>query len=208
MVPSSYHPFFSGALTATGALIGLLFVAISIVPHKLSGEQASTGFQIKAGMAFSMLINALVLSLYALLPGENLPIAGLVLAIVGISSITGLAVLALRDRELRPRAVSIGVRFLGIASIFTLQLIGSLELGSRPHDTGPVSLDCTLVVVCLLVAIDRAWELLGATDANAAKMLGQALLRRRQKPSAPGDTIQGVEASNVDSPGPDIGAHD
>ncbi len=187
MVPSSYHSFFSGSVSAAGALIGLLFVAISIVPHKLAGEQASTGFQIKAGLAFSSLINALVLSLYALLPGENLAVAGLVLALVGISSIAGLAVLALRDPELRVRRVAIGVRFVGMLSIFTVQLIESLALGSRPHDTGPLSVVCTLVVVCFLVAIDRAWELLGASDTNVVKMLGRELRRRRQESGAPAE---------------------
>ena len=146
MVPSSYHAFFSGSVSAAGALIGLLFVAISIAPHKLAGEQASTGFQIKAGL-----------------------------------------VLALRDPELRARRAAIGVRFVGLLSIFTVQLIESLALGSRPHDTAPLSVDCTLVVVCFLVAIDRAWELLGASDTNVLKMLGRELRRRRQEPGAPAD---------------------
>lgn len=179
MVPSSYHAFFSGSVSASGALIGLLFVAISVAPHKLSGEEASTSFQVKAGLAFSVLINALVLSLYALLPGQNLAIAGLVLAITGLSSTTGLAIIVLRERLELTQTIYVGVRVLALVAIFVVQLIESLALESRPHSTGPVSLDCTLVVVCLLVAIDRAWELLGGLDSSLPKLAMRELRRRR-----------------------------
>jgi hypothetical protein len=186
VVPSSYHAFFSGAVSAAGALIGLLFVAISITPHKLD----STGFQIKAGLAFSVLINALVLSLYALLPGQNLAVAGLVLALAGVSSTLGLALLALRDPELRTRRVGLGLRFAGLLGLYGVQLLESLSLDSRPHASGPVSTDCTLVIVCFLIAIDRAWELLGAGDITVTKMVGRALGRRRREARASAAPVQ------------------
>jgi hypothetical protein len=190
VVPSDYHPFFSASVGAAGALIGLLFVAISIVPHKLAGENASTGFQIKAGMAFSALINALVFSLYALLPGENLAVAGFLLAIVGISSTLGLALIALRDGELRSRRASLLVRFAGLLVLYSLQMIESLALGSRPHDSAPVPVDCTLVVICFLIAIDRAWELLGASDGRLTRLAGRALAQRRTRARSAGEVLQ------------------
>ena len=47
MVPEAYHSFFSGCASAAGALIGLLFVAISVAPHKMAGERADVTFKLE-----------------------------------------------------------------------------------------------------------------------------------------------------------------
>jgi hypothetical protein len=72
VVPVSYHDFFGGCATVAGALIELLFVAISVSPEKLAGDKASADHQVKAGAAFSALINTLVIALVALMPGTGL----------------------------------------------------------------------------------------------------------------------------------------
>jgi hypothetical protein len=38
MVPIPYHAYFGGCAAVAGTLIGLLFVAISVSPHKQSGH--------------------------------------------------------------------------------------------------------------------------------------------------------------------------
>ena len=73
MVPPSFHDFFSGCATIAGALIGLLFVAISVSPEKLTGDTARTDHQVRAGAAFSALVNTMVIALVALLPGASRP---------------------------------------------------------------------------------------------------------------------------------------
>jgi hypothetical protein len=79
VVPVSYHDFFGGCATVSGALIGLLFVAISVSPGKLTGDRASTDHQVKAGAAFSALVNTLILALVALMPGTGLGLASIIL---------------------------------------------------------------------------------------------------------------------------------
>jgi hypothetical protein len=37
MVPTAYHAYFAGCASVAGTLIGLLFVAISLSPHKNIG---------------------------------------------------------------------------------------------------------------------------------------------------------------------------
>lgn len=49
MAPTSYHTFFGGCASVAGTLIGLLFVAISVAPHKHLGTNAPLAFQIQAG---------------------------------------------------------------------------------------------------------------------------------------------------------------
>jgi len=42
---TSYTPFFSGTATVAGALVGLLFVALSVAPERLRGANASIEHQ-------------------------------------------------------------------------------------------------------------------------------------------------------------------
>jgi hypothetical protein len=44
MVPSTYHAYFGGCASVAGTLIGLLFVAISVSPHKDTGPRAPLSF--------------------------------------------------------------------------------------------------------------------------------------------------------------------
>jgi hypothetical protein len=46
VVPVSFHDFFSGCATVAGALIGLLFVALSVSPEKLTGDDARAEHQV------------------------------------------------------------------------------------------------------------------------------------------------------------------
>ena len=89
MVPVSYHDFFGGCATVAGALIGLLFVAISVSPEKLAGDKASADHQVKAGAAFSALVNTLVMALIALLPGVSLGPASIALAVASRATTAG-----------------------------------------------------------------------------------------------------------------------
>jgi hypothetical protein len=73
MVPASYHSFFSDAAQVAGTLIGLLFVAVSLTPERLGGNDAD--FQVKAGIAFAALVNGLVIGLIAQLRGPSRDIA-------------------------------------------------------------------------------------------------------------------------------------
>jgi hypothetical protein len=41
VVPASFYDFFGGCASASGALIGLLFVAISVSPQKLTDADGS-----------------------------------------------------------------------------------------------------------------------------------------------------------------------
>lgn len=101
MVPAGYSYFVEAGASVAGALIGLLFVAISVVPHKLAGEAASPEFQVKAGLALSALLDAMLLCLYGLLPGRNLAIAGLVVALWGLGVTVGVG-----RRQLRRNAIN------------------------------------------------------------------------------------------------------
>ncbi len=53
-----YTNFYLGSVTVAGALAGLLFVALSVAPQRLSGDR-SAEHQAVAGTAYTALIDAL-----------------------------------------------------------------------------------------------------------------------------------------------------
>lgn len=79
----SYVDFFVGAATVAGALVGLLFVALSVAPEQLRGATASVEHQAIAATAFTALVDALFLSFIGLDPGGNLRLGALFLGLPG-----------------------------------------------------------------------------------------------------------------------------
>jgi hypothetical protein len=161
MAPEAFHPFFSGCVSVAGALIGLLFVAISVAPHKRTGDAPSMEFEVTAGVAFTALINALIISLVALLPEHDLGGAGIAVSLSGMSSVLGLAVIRFRGDRFRVWPL---LRFGSLFALFVVQLINALNIESAPRNVGPIETETVLLIVCFLIAIDRAWQLLGGND--------------------------------------------
>ena len=165
MVPASYHDFFSACASVAGALIGLLFVAISISPAKLSGPRAENDHQLKAAMAFSALVNTLIIALVTLLPGASLSLAVIIAAAGGLSSTAGLIILLLRDTRLRVRLDQLILPAV-LLGLYGLQLAVGIELGGSPRNPGHLGSLGGLCIGFFGFAIARAWALVGARDSS------------------------------------------
>jgi hypothetical protein len=159
VVPASYHEFFAGCANVAGALVGLLFVAVSISPGNLTGTDATVAFQLRAAAAFSTLVNALVITLFALLPHTNLGIVALVTSLSGLGTTCGLVLIGLRESDLRRvrELVLVIVLFL----LYGWQLVNAIRLLHHAGNTDALEDEAILVIVCFLVGIGRAWELVG-----------------------------------------------
>jgi hypothetical protein len=192
VVPVSYHDFFSGCATVAGALIGLLFVAISVAPARLAGR-ASVDHQIKAGTAFSALVNTLVISLVALLPGGSLSVAAVVLAISGLSSTAGLIVVLYRGSKEEVRLHQL-VLFLVLLVLYALQLANGIAMGGAPQDLGRIGSQGALAIGFFAFAIARAWEIVGADDSRLLTTVARMAHR-------PADADMAAEGKPPDGPG-------
>ena len=175
MVPLSFHDFFTGCATIAGALIGLLFVAISVSPEKLTGDQARTDHQVRAAAAFSALVNTMVIALVALLPGASLGVAGLALAAAGLATTAGLVIVLHRERGKVRRGDA--MMFLIMLVLYGLQLANAIRLDAAPHDVSAISDQGLLAIGFFLFGIARAWQLVGAREFNLAAILVEMICR-------------------------------
>ncbi|HEX3517129.1 MAG TPA: hypothetical protein VHT26_24320 [Trebonia sp.] len=162
MVPEGLHDFFLGSAGVAGALTGLLFVAISVSGERLAKAEASSlALRIRANAALTGFINALVVSLFALIPDGGIGTTSLVVAIVGLLFVAAALLSLIRVRRLRWATGRDALLLVGQAVVFVLQLIFGIQLMGRPSDSGAANGVAILVVVCFVIGISRAWELIG-----------------------------------------------
>jgi hypothetical protein len=177
MVPDELHDFFVASAGVAGALIGLLFVAISVSGSRLSDEDESAPIhRIRAAAALTAFMNALTVSLLALIPGSKLPWASVAVAIAGLLFVTATLLSLGRLRMLASRRRVRDAFFLAsLIVIFAYQLASGLELNAHPHDDGTVSTIAVLVVLCFLIGIYRAWDLIGGPSFGVRREVSEIL---------------------------------
>jgi hypothetical protein len=162
VVPEDFHDFFVASAGVAGALIGLLFVAISVASDRLAKAEASAQVhRIRAYAALTSFTNALAVSLFALLPGKKIGETSFIVAVIGLAFVAAALLSLYRLRQVRWTTVRDGIFLVGLAAIFIYQLIAGLSVANQPNNPGTVDAIAILVIVSFIVGISRAWELIG-----------------------------------------------
>jgi hypothetical protein len=174
---TSYTGFFSAAASVAGALTGLLFVALSVSPGRTRGKADTMEHQSIAATAFTALIDALFVSLGGLTPGANgTRFTSIVLAVVGLSSSTGLALRLwkARQRETLSRRwpVTLGLITVMYAAQFILAVNARTGAAADSQSVG-------FVLAMFAVGIARSWELLGLRGGGLLDLLAERLEARK-----------------------------
>src|ERR1700679_98610 len=156
-----FHDFFAASAAVVGALIGLLFVAISVSQGRLAEEGGSQSHRIRASAALTVFTNALAVSLFALIPGLHLGLPALIAAVLGEVFVFASLLSLHRVRDEQSGQYRESFFLVGLAVVFGFQLVAGIELIGSPESVGDVRTVAILVVVCALGGIARSWELIG-----------------------------------------------
>lgn len=163
MVPPAFANFFIASTSAGAALVGLLFVAISIAPEHTVMVGAPIARQAVASNAFTSLLNAFFISLGALIPtSTNLGWVTLVMSLTGMSVSLTLGWNLLRHRQRWQNVLRNMVLLFGSLIVYGYEFYFAVDLIKTPQDTGGVLALTELLIVVYAIGLIRAWELLGA----------------------------------------------
>lgn len=178
-MPPDYSNFLVASTQASAALIGLLFVSVSIAPERVFGAQAEARRQGLAVSAFVALANVFFISFSGLIP--NLYFGALVIIAGALSASQLLALLVLWHDWRRERILIRSLSLFALsAGIYGYEIAMGVRLLSHTADTGALTTLFGLLLGAYAIGLSRAWELLGAPHGRSravANLLGA--IRRR-----------------------------
>jgi hypothetical protein len=188
VVPENLHDFFVACAGVAGTLIGLLFVAISVAADRLAAENEASQFhRVRAAGALTAFLNALSVSLFALVPVHKIGPAALVVAIIGLLFVAAALLSLRRVHQLRQHALRDALFLVGLVIIFIIQLDQAAQVIARPADAGAVNTIAVLEIACFFIGIARAWELIGGPDVGFTR---EVIALFRGRPPSPGDSAE------------------
>jgi hypothetical protein len=187
-----FSDFFVAAAGVAGALIGLLFVAITVSHERLAEANTGLVHRLRAQSALTAFSNALVVSLLGLDPGVDLSTTTIIVGITGMLFVLASLISLVRTGELNRHLVRDVAFLAGLVSVFVLQIVTGIHMGDDPG-RGDVNTVAILVVVSFLIGISRAWELVGAPNIGLASEIAAAVR---------GDREAAGEAADEDAPAP------
>ncbi len=167
MIPAEFQSFFAASSSAGAALVGLLFVAVSLRPEETLGREAPAERRVVAYSAFSALTDAFFMSLGGLLPLVNV---GALAVAAGVLSVVGTVRLALQLMRVREGRYHLTL-VLGSMVVYGVQVAVGVELLQSPGSPEAVGQLAGLMLMVYAIGLGRAWELLGAERAGLRRLM-------------------------------------
>lgn len=186
MTSDELHDYFVASASVAGALIGLLFVAITVASERLSrAENGGQIHRIRASAALTAFTNALVVSLMALVPEHAIGPAAAAAAGAGILFVIASLLSLIRLHQIHWRTIRDALFMVGLIITFAAELIRGADIINHPDDSGAVNNIAILVMVCFLIGIDRAWELVGGPSIGLTREVAAMVRGKDQEIGGP-----------------------
>jgi len=161
MVPPEFGSFFVTCAQATAALIGLLFVAVSIAPDETVMAGAPVERKVVAASAFTALVNTLFISIGAQIPRTNVGFMVCLMGLVGLLNTLYLVRPLLQERQGRAQLLRQLV-LLGLGlGLYAAECWQGVSLVREPANAGPLYTLDGLLMGIFGVGLVRSWQLLG-----------------------------------------------
>lgn len=175
MVPDTLTNYFIASAGAGAALVGLVFVAISLSPKETMSDENAPQWRAVAGSAFFAFMNAFFISLNALNTGLNLGWPVLVLSLIGLSNTTWLGFPLLKHtqerKRLLPRIIANRIMILVGLAIYGVEGYFGIRLLLASHDAAAVEGVTIVLMFTYGLGIVRAWELIGIDQLGVRRWL-------------------------------------
>jgi len=169
--PDTYHEFFAASAGVAGALVGLLFVAVSVTMERMAEQGETQIHRVRAATALTAFSNALTISLFALIPDLNLGYTAFVVGVLGALFVIGALLSMLRLGLRRPGELRSALFLVGLIVVLVFQLRAGITLLGHHGHSGAYQTIAILVVSCFVIGISRSWELIGGPSIGVAHEL-------------------------------------
>jgi hypothetical protein len=184
MVVGHSRELFTVIAEAAATLTGLLFVAVSLARRHESTSHLGVVQQIRAAASLLAFTSALAISLFGLVPGDNVGYPALVLGISGVT-FTAASLRSIFESTHNRRLIGkqMGLIVLLLAT-FGFELGSGVALIGSPHSTSALEILQNVLAASLLIGVARAWELVGARDTGLFSSLVALSGRNRTSPQS------------------------
>ncbi len=171
MVPEKMVNYFIASTGASAALVGLIFVAISLAPKETVMAGAAPERRAVAGSSFLALVNIFFISLAALNTSDNLGWTVLVLSTIGLVHSLWLGIPLFIRKRSQGRLIANIILVLLSLVVYGDELYHAVNLLRDSGDAGDVYALASILQYAYAIGLVRAWELLGVEQIGIGRWL-------------------------------------
>ena len=203
MVPPDYSFYFS-AMAAVGAtLFGLIFVAISIVPESVTTANASLERQVRAATSYIALLNPLVISLFALIPHQQIGVVATGMGTLGLLNTLGIALTLIRSAGPSGARLRHSLFILGGFVLYGYESYFAIRLIKSPADNVSLYFLADFLIMISIFGVIRAWELIGIRQFHLFNWLSSISMTKEAENHSDQDRAS-KETNSSEERSPDI----
>ncbi len=199
MIPLDYLPFF-GAMAAVGAtLFGLIFLAISIAPESVTKENAPLERQVKATTAYIALLNPFIISLFALIPHQEIGFAVISLSSIGLLYALAMAMSVLQKANQMNGAFRHRLFILASFFLYGYEFYLAVRLLQSPTDSFALYGLADLLIIISAFGVIRAWELMGIRQSRVTDWFASLRKKGNLSNLEPADSTANIDQERAEA---------